>query len=209
MSIEDFFSEDATNNIEIAVTFTALMPNAKELFAHYVENDDLTVVRVFSDPQIGKSGSYHGTRLQNPDFLGVRKADGKKEKTKKYKELKENETYASLPVANSAEAALKALSDWESQNPEKCLREREEDQFFGFTGVGQGYLGRYTRFIHVPAVRDASEDAVEGRGSSVTEIMDLVVRSALAKREDVAEFRQQTRDQYKAIMNPEGLSELN
>ena len=209
MSIEDFFSEDATNNIEIAVTFTALMPNAKELFAHYVENDDLTVVRVFSDPQIGKSGSYHGTRLQNPDFLGVRKADGKKEKTKKYKELKENETYASLPVANSAEAALKALSDWESQNPEKCLREREEDQFFGFTGVGQGYLGRYTRFIHVPAVRDASEDAVEGRGSSVTEIMDLVVWSALAKREDVAEFRQQTRDQYKAIMNPEGLSELN
>ena len=88
VSIEDFFSEDATNNIEIAVTFTALMPNAKELFAHYVENDDLTVVRVFSDPQIGKSGSYHGTRLQNPDFLGVRKADGKKEKNQEIQRAK-------------------------------------------------------------------------------------------------------------------------
>ena len=208
VTIEDFFTEDVTNDIEVAITFTDLSQEAKDLFAPYIDNDDLTVARVFSDPQLGRSGSYHGTRLQNPDFLEVRNVGGKRDITKKYKKLKENGAYPSLPVANSADAALAALTEWERQNPTKCSRERDNEQFFGFTGVGQGYLGRHTRFIHIPAVRDASEDAIEKRGSSVTEIMDLVVRSASAKRQDLAEFGKSTQERYKEIMNPQNLSEL-
>ena len=56
---------------------------------------------------------------------------------------------------------------------------RDDGKFFGFAGVSQGYLGYFTKFIKVPAVRDAAEDAAEGRGSCITEIMDLVVRSSL------------------------------
>ena len=85
-----------------------------------------------------------------------------------------------MPSVNSADAVRRELDKWETQNPEQCKPLRDDGQFFGFTQVGQGYLGRYTKFIHVPAVRDALEDATEKRGSSVTEVMDLVVRSALA-----------------------------
>ena len=53
------------------------------------------------------------------------------------------------------------------------------------------------------------EDATEKRGSSVTALMDLVVRSSLAKREDVESFKRHTQDQYREIMNPENLSELD
>ena len=60
---EDFFSEDVTENIEIAVTFSGLSIEAKELFSSYIDNDSLTIVRVFTDPARGKSGTYHGNAL--------------------------------------------------------------------------------------------------------------------------------------------------
>ncbi len=63
-------------DIEIAVTFYELSQEARELFSAYIDNDSLTVVRIFSDPVAGKSGTYHGNRRQNPDFAGVRHAEG-------------------------------------------------------------------------------------------------------------------------------------
>ena len=147
-------------------------------------------------------------RLQNPDFADTRNTDGAMPKRRKYNEIRETAEYASLPSANSVDAVLQALDEWEAQYPGKCKPLRDDGQFFGFTQVAQGYLGRYTKFIYVPAVRDALDDAIEKRGSSVTEIMDLVVRSALSKRDDVEEFKQRTQDEYRQIMNPKKLPEL-
>ena len=206
---EDFYAEDVAQDIEIAVTYIDLDAEAKDFFSAYVDNDSLTVVRVFSDPQSGKSGSYHGMRLQNPDFVDIRKASSARDKRAIYNEVRREGKYAALPSANSADAVLRELDAWETQNPEHYKLLRDDGQFFGFTQVGQGYLGRYTKFIHVPAVRDALEDATERRGSSVTELMDLVVRSALARRVDVEDFKQRTQDQYREIMNPVNLPELD
>lgn len=205
---EDFYSEDLTQNIEIAVTYTDLSEKAKGLFSAYIDNDSLTVVRVFSDPEKGKSGTYHGMRLQNPDFTEVRNAGSATQKRQKYNEIRAREEYSSLPAARSAEVALNSLEEWENENPSQCSPLRDDGQFFGFTEVGSGRLGQHTRFIYVPAVRDATEDATEGRGSSVTEIMDLVVRSALADRRDLIDFKQRTQDQYRELMEPESLKEL-
>ena len=206
---EDFYAEDVTQNIEIAVKYVDLNAEAKDFFSAYIDNDSLTVVRVFSDPQSGKSGSYHGMRLQNPDFVAIRNAGAARATSKKYNAIRETGKYESLPSVNSAVAVRKELVDWETQNPEHCKLRRDDGQFFGFSQVGQGYLGRYTKFILVPAVRDALEDATERRGSSVTELMDLVVRSVLAKRGNVEDFKQRTQDQYREIMNPMNLPELD
>ena len=205
---EDFYDEDVTQDIEIVVTYSNLNLEAKGLFSPYLDNDRLVVVRVFSDPQSGRSGTYHGMRLQNPDFADTRNTDGAMSKRHKYNEIRETAQYASLPSVNSVDAVLQALDEWEAQYPGKCKPLRDDGQFFGFTQVAQGYLGRYTKFIYVPAVRDALDDAIEKRGSSVTEIMDLVVRSALSKRDDVEEFKQRTQDEYRQIMNPKKLPEL-
>ena len=127
---------------------------------------------------------------------------------RKYHEVRSIPKYSSLPSVNSADAAHGALAAWENQNPEQCSLLRDDGQFFGFAQVAQGYLGRYTQLIHIPAVRDAQEDATDNRGSPVTEIMDLVVRNALANREDLAEFKQSTQDRYREIMDPKELTEL-
>ena len=206
---DDFYAGDVTQDIEIAVTFSNLNAVAKDFFAPYIDNDNLLVVRVISDPQSGRSGTYHGIRRQHPDFAAIRSTAGAMPMRRKYNEFRETETYASLPSVNSADGVRKELANWEAQNPEKCEPLRDDGQFFGFTQVAQGYLGRYTKFIHIPAVRDALDDAIEKRGSSVTEIMDLVVRSALAERDDVEEFKQRTQHEYRKIMDPKKLTELD
>lgn len=208
VALEDFYAEDTSQDIEIALVYSDLVAEEREFFSAYIDNESLTVVRVFSLIPGHKSGTYHGMRLQNSEFNDVRAAGGKREIRSKYNELRGTEKYTDLPSVTSGETALSELQKWESENPEECTRLRDDGQFFGFTGVGQGYLGRYTRFIRVPAVRDASEDATEKKGSCVTEIMNLVVRSVLARRQDVTSFKEETQAKYRDIMDPSKLTEL-
>jgi hypothetical protein len=208
VTAEDFYAEDTSQDIEIAVTFSDLTAQEQDFFSAYIDKVTLTVVRVFSLVPGRKSGTYHGMRLQNPDFSDVRSAGGKRDITAKYNELKGTDKYSSLPTVRSSEQALAALGQWESEHLDGCSRLRDDGQFFGFTEVGQGYLGRHTRFIRVPAVRDASDDATEKRGSCITEIMDLVVRSVLAARKDVTIFKEETQAKYKDILDPSKLTEL-
>lgn len=208
VSAEDFYAEDTDKEIEIAVTFTDLSTDDKSLFAPYLDGNDLTVVRIFALSG-KKSGTYHGMRFQNGDFTPVRDAGGKRDILAKYKELREQGTYSVLPVVKNAEDALEAMKQWEMANPGSCTKQRDDGQFFGFTEVGNGYLGRHTRFIHIPAVRDASDDATEGKGSCVTAIMDLVVRRTLASRKDFVALKDDTQDKYREIMDPLKLTELS
>lgn len=208
ISVEDFYADDRSKEISISVTFTNLSDDEKKLFGPYLDNDQLTVARVFFVSGEKKTGTYHGMRLQNPEFSPVREADGKKDITNKYKEIRELPKYASLPTVKNADDALKALKEWESANPSTCVRQRDDGQFFGFTEVGQGYLGRHTRFIRIPAVRDAADDATERKGSCVTELMDLVVRSTLANRKEFIKLKTEAQQKYKDVMDPEKLTEL-
>lgn len=207
-SVEDYYADDNSKEILISVTFTSLSEEERKLFEPYLNGDQLTVARVFALSGGKKTGTYHGMRLQNPEFSSVREAGGKKDITNKYKELKEQTKYSSLPAAKSADDVLSALKDWESTNPASCSRQRDDGQFFGFTEVGQGYLGRHTRFLRIPAVRDATDDATERKGSCVTEIMDLVVRSTLANRKEFVTLKEDTQNKYKEVMDPRKLTEL-
>jgi predicted ATP-dependent endonuclease of OLD family len=208
LSAEDFYAEDTSKEIEIAMTFTGLSTEEKSLFAPYLDGNDLSVARVFF-VSAKKSGTYHGMKLQNPEFADVRNAGGKTEIRNKYNEIKSAQKYSSLPPVRNADQVEEELKKWEAANPGSCVRMRDDGQFFGFTEVGQGYLGRHTRFIHIPAVRDASDDATEGKGSCVTEIMDLVVRRTLANRKDFVELKDDTQKKYREIMDPVKLTELS
>lgn len=205
---DDFYAEDTSHPIQISVTFAELSQAALQRFAKYAENTTLTVVRVIACRDGAITARLHGSTLQNPDFAAVRGAGGKTEIRTQYSELRTREAYTNLPSVTSADKALQAMEEWEAQHPDRCTRSLDEGQFFGFKQVGQGYLGEFTRFIFIPAVRDAAEDAAEGRGSAISELMDVVVRSALAQRDDLAKLRQHVQAQYEAIVDPEKLVEL-
>lgn len=208
---EDFYDSDTAAEIVISITFNQLL-EATDLFGSYMQGDRLTVERVLKWDSGKVASTYHGASLKNPDFQKIRQGLAVKDRGKtaraEYDSVRIRPEYASLPAWTSLGAIEPALTNWEAEHLEKCTRLRDDGRFFGFNEVGQGYLGRFTRFLFIPAVRNASDDAAEGRGSVLTELMDMVVRSVLARKESVKKLREETQQRYAELMRPENLLEL-
>jgi len=204
LSVEDFYNRDVGSPVEVTVTFTDLDADEQERFKSYIQNNELSVVRVLTLSE----NKYHGSALQNPDFKPLREKETASEVKDTYKRLREG-NYSGLPAYTNKDAALAAIKQWEEANTKACVRERDDGQFFGFKQVGQGYLGKGTRFLLIPAVRDASLDAQEGRGSAITELMDLVVRRTLFEKQEVKSFRAEMEKKYSELFDPTKLKELS
>lgn len=209
---EDFYSEKMENPIEIMITYCDLSGAALTQFSKYEEDGELKVVRVVALTSGGISDKYHGIRRQNSDFDAVRNASSKSEKNKEYAKLKEKTKYKDLPTIRRAEELENALEEWESNKDNyegELSLGRDEGNFFGFKQVGQGYLRRFTRFILIPAVKDAQEDSIEGKGTSaIKQLMNLTVRNALKDRQEIAEFYTRVQDDYSSIYDTEKIAEL-
>ena len=202
-SEEDFYNRDTSEPIVITVTFTDLTEQERQLFAPYMEGETLTVEKELTWPLGRGSQKYFGFTLQCPDFQHVRTADSVAQKRTAYQDLVNSGKFPGLPNLPrnaSAERIEQALQEWENAHRETLQRMRDGGQFFGFKEVGQAHLERYTRFLYIPAVRDASEDATEGKGSVISELMDLVVRSTLAQRDDIRKLLEETQKRYREIM---------
>ena len=208
----DFYNGDTSNELTIAVTFRDLSAEAKQLFSAYLQDDKLTVERVFIHKDGKISHKYHGASLQIDDFQSARSALTVKDRGKTAKEayegLRRRTEYSSLPAWASITQATQALAEWETADPDKCSRTRDDGQFFGFEEVAQGYLGRFTKFLFIPAVREAADDASEGRNSVFTSLIDLVVRSILAQKQELQQLKKTTQEQYEKILDPANLIEL-
>ncbi len=207
---EDFFNKDTSNPIEITVTFCELTEQERELFKSHIDGDVLTVSKILTWPFQKGSQKYYGKTKRNPDFQAVRTVQKVTEKRLAYRKLKESK-YSDLPDLPgnvSKENIENALQEWEERHSDRLEWVRDEGQFFGFKEVGQARLERFTRFILVPAVRDASRDATEGRGAIISQLMDLVVRKTLAEREDIKRLREEIQRRYREIVDPNRLEEL-
>jgi predicted ATP-dependent endonuclease of OLD family len=204
---DDFYAKDTSQSILMTVTFTDLSEEERKLFHMYIEGEELTVEKEMTWPLARGSQKYYGTSLQNLDFQAFREAKGENLR-KEYNALRAIDKYSSLPSYTNRLEAEKTLSEWEQSNPDQCERKRDGGQFFGFKEVGEAHLEHYTKFIIVPAVRDASGDVLERKGSVITEIMDLVVRSTLAQRKEIVEFAEQVNRRYDEIFDPAKITEL-
>lgn len=212
VDLEDFYNKDTGKEIIVAITFKELTKEEKELFAIYIQGGKLRVERVFIWDNGKITHKYHGATLQNLVFKPIRDGLDIKDRGKTAKEAYERISsmpdYNSLPPWSNLGTVQDSLKQWEAEHPDRCIRQRDDGQFFGFTEVGHGYLGKFTRFLFIPAVRDASEDSAEGRGSVLTALMDLVVRSVVANKEAVTKLKEETQKKYIEIMDPANLEEL-
>lgn len=209
---EDFYNGDTTIEIAVGITYKDLSAEAKALFSTYLQGDKLTVERVFEWDGSKASWKYHGAALQCIAFQSIREAiqvkdRGKSAKTA-YELVRTNPAYSNLPGWSTLQSVENDLKQWENANPTLCIRQRDDGQFFGFKEVAQGYLGRFTRFLFIPAVRDATDDTLEGRGSVLTSLMDLVVRSIIANKQELIKLKEETQKKYQEILDPSKLTEL-
>lgn len=212
IEMEDFYNRDSAAEIIITATFRDLSPEAQVRFSSYMQGDKLTVERVFVWVNGKVDWKYHGSTFQHPAFQKIRNALAIKDRGKAakeaYDELRAESDFSSLPPWSNLGAVQGNLKQWEANHPDLCTRQRDDGQFFGFREVAQGYLGKFTRFLSIPAVRDASDDSAEGRGSVLTELMDLVVRNALSANNDLVNFKKEIRERYNEIIDPASRAEL-
>lgn len=209
-SEEDFYNRDISEPISITVIYSDLTPAEKQLFAPYIDGDVLAITKECSYPRVRGSEKYFGMRRQCPEFAKVRTASDLTEKKKLYSELRALDKFSDLPQTPSRAADINNyLEEWEANHPEACEWQRDNGQFFGFKEVGTAKLERFTRFLFIPAVRDASIDAVETKGSVLTDLIDLVVRSTLTQNEELCTLKEATQRRYDEIMGSSVTTKLN
>lgn len=205
---EDFYNKNINNEIVISITFTTLSNEAKELFSKYVQNDELTIEHIFKFMNGKLSNTWHGSTLQNPDFLSIRYSANATSAKAEYAKLVQKQEYGDFPTWKSFDETKYFLSKWEIAHSDKCKWIRDDGQFFGYDGVGSGYLGKYIKFLYIPAVRDAVLDASEGKNSTLTSLIDLVIRNDLLQREDVQKFQTEIKEKYEKILGNDNLTEI-
>lgn len=204
---DDFFGRNQEKPIEIQLTFCQLSAGESAAFEDRVREGRLVVTRIFDGGP--SSGRYHGVVPQAPDFQAVRLHSTAKPKRAAYNDLRENNpNYSDLPTASSAAAVDQALSDWEANHPEHLELLPDDGQFFGFQNNSRGKLQQYTSFVFIPAVREASADAADGKTSVIGKLLELLVRSRILLRPDVVAFKTQFTDAYRNLVSAENMPEL-
>jgi putative ATP-dependent endonuclease of OLD family len=205
---DDFYDGDTSQDIEITVVFGELNSAAQKQFAAYTQDGVLMLTKVLNYEDGKPTHRLHGVISQHAPFVEVRSILAAKELRAKYNEFRTLPEYRDLPAVTSRDGALAAMVRWENDHPATCFPIRDDGQFFGFREVGQGYLGRFTRFIFIPAVREAVEDAAEGRASVLTQLVDLLVRNRIAQDPAYQQLRQQTNELYETWFNPVQANDL-
>ena len=208
LDADDYFGRDTTIPVEIELTFDGLSAAELASFDDRVRDGRLTVTRIFDSSS--QSGRYVGVVPQNPDFAPIRALPTAQPKIAAYRALRaQNAAYGEqLPVAASAGAVEEAMKNWENAHPDSLILQPDDGQFFGFQNASRGALGRHTTFVFIPAVREAVTDATDGKSSAIGRLLELVVRSAILQRNDVAAFRANMTAQYQALVSPDNMPEL-
>lgn len=199
LSEEDFCHDRVGDEIEITATYENLSFAARTKFGKYIQNDELSVTRVLRLVEGVTVSSYHGSSNRCAEFLPIRAAAATPAKAA-YQALQQQTQFADLPGWKNKGEALSAMDQWEVDHPALCTPGRDDGQFFGFKGVAAGYLGQYTKFIFVPAVRDVSSDAEEGKNSLFTELIDLVIRSTEAGDAELKQLGEEMTERYRTIV---------
>ncbi len=208
ITADDFYAGDTSHCIEIEVTFAVLTEEEQKRFRDYLGSNDLRVACEFSLFEGKLSDKCYGYRSQNPDFLPIRAATNATDLKNLYRELRQQEKYALLPTCSRKDEILARLVDWEREHVDCCTPERDSGNFFCFVKGELGDHSQYTRYIFIPAVRDAATDATEGKGAAITELMDVLVRNALANRDDIKNLKADFQQRYDDIFNRESLPEV-
>lgn len=199
-----FAGEDA--EVAVSVTYIDLSDSELEEFGLYVRDNQLQVIKRAA---AGQPGRYYGIVPQLPDFKNVRAIAGAREQTAAYNELRSSGRYEGLPPTRSQADTLAAMDDFERNLDNAALLEPSEkqEQFFGDRRAGAGRLDNHTAFVLVPAVREATDETA--KKGAVQILVDRLVTSALATREDITAFREEFERRFRETYAPENLREID
>ncbi len=204
----NFYNCETDRPISVTVTFVELNTAEKEKFKAYLDGDSLSITKEANWGGISGLARYYGSRLQHKDFQEIRKASTATERKNQYNQLIETGKYSGLVKVTKGGDVDEQLLRWEETNPGLCERQRDDGQFFGFPNVGYGRIDQFSRWLFIPAVHDAADEAVENRGNTLKNLIDLVLRPKLNDLPALKELKEEASRRYREILNPESMDEL-
>ena len=102
--------------------------------------------------------------------------------------------------ATTKDAMRDALRSYEDAHPELCTLIPSEDQFYGFS-KGSNRLARHVQWIYVPAVKDATKENVESKGTALGKILARAVRAKVSFGAEIDKIRKEASDSYKKLID--------
>lgn len=208
VSQEDFFERDMGSPIEIRVTYGDLREDEKEEFHPYIKDDRLIVTKRISSENGRIMQRYYAAALQIPQFAEIRTKPGKRDRVSAWNELVDRGELSNLGGrARSADEVEQLMTEYEANHPELMKPIEREEQFFGPRNIGGGKLDKFTKYVLVPAVREASDEAT-GRKGAIDQILDMIVLRKVNARKDIQEFRSEFEERVRKLYSSENLTEL-
>lgn len=209
VNVEDFHNKNVAEPIEITLTFFEFTEEERVQFAGRIHNEEMAVSRLLVAGAAPRdNGKYFGQTPRHQGFAHIRSANGAMAKREAYANQQAVPGYENLPNTTSEATVLNALEVWETENPDQCILDKDDGQFFGFTNVGRGILQKYVSFVFVPAIRDASADAVDKGNTVIAQLIELIVKTVVQRREDFKTWQARATAEYKELVSPENLGEL-
>lgn len=199
----DYYNHQTELTIRIRVTYGNLSQEERDEFGGYVQEGKLTVTKV-----INQGGArYYGTTAQLPSFADLRKlgAKDKRSGVKAMIDAGELPGFPNLP-ARGEEVEL-AMQAYEAEHHEQTELVDSESQFFGPRNVGGGKLDKFTKFVLVPAVKDAASET-EKRGA-IMQLLDLIVTRSINTRADFIQFKREFDERARALYGRDNIPELS
>jgi putative ATP-dependent endonuclease of OLD family len=189
-------------SVRICVTYGSLRPDELAEFGSYVHNGKLIVAKV-----INQGGArYFGSVAQIPAFADLRKLGAVAKRNGLRTAIERGEFPGFPDIPRRAEDVDRAMDQYEIEHSELAEPLERETQFFGPRNVGGGKLDKFTKFVLIPAVRDASSE-MERRGA-IMQLLDLIVARSISSRRDFQEFKQRFEENARQLYGRENLPEL-
>ena len=200
-ALYDFHKGDSSVPIEITLTFTDLSQQAKTVLADYVRSDTLSVTaEVHMDEGSAKVTVTHfGERRGIESFrrcFTLIDSGSATDVKNEYARLQSERP--GLNAYRSKDQAREALLEYERLHPADCSLIRSKDNFYGFAGDGK--LSPFIQWIYIPAVKDAAEEATEGKNTALGKLLQRTVRGKTNLDTDIRSLLATTQTAYGDIV---------
>ena len=211
---EDFHHKNTKKPVIVTVTFEDLSAEAQADLKDYYRHEKLIVSAKAEWNEEDKFAEVmqFGLRLGMEDLKPFFKAEGDKASVKALKELYVGirEAHPDLAAPGTKQEMIDALRAYEAAHPEKCAEIPSEDQFYGVS-KGANRLGKYIQWVFVPAVKDASEEAIEAKKAALGVLLERTVRAKVSFKGPLDGIRLEAGKKYQEMLDGQQgvLSELS
>lgn len=213
LSDEDYFRRDVSKPVRITLTFDHIGREEAEELDAYVRQNELVVTAEAEFNEQARIGvvRHYGQRLGMPEFKAFFEAEKDGAKAAVLSEIYDGlrQRHPDLPSVRSKDEKAQALRDYELQHPDQCVLIPSADDFYGINSTGK--LARFVQWIYVPAVKDAGEEATEGRNTAFGRLVARVVRSRTNFDAELEQLRNEALVRYQELLdrNQASLADLS